>query len=264
MPPPLSPLWLFYPSDLNKRLNTCIETTLTETSAPVYVFFRADDVAVPAKNFNRLMELFATKRVPLSLSVVPAWLTRPRWQQIRSLGRKAPLLWCWHQHGWRHKNHETIGKKQEFGPGRSSCIIRKDLIRGRQRLEKLLEKDFDPIFTPPWNRCGHTTLELLKKLRYDAVSRSNGSRPSPPVGLPDFQVNVDLHTRKAGNPLEDWECFFSELRKALLSGLCGIMIHHQRMNAPAFTFLELLLDVLTHRKGIYLVNFKMLSRGFYK
>jgi hypothetical protein len=261
---PLSPLWLSCPSDLSKRIKICIETAQAEMSAAVYVFFRADDVAVPGKNLDRLINLFTTKRVPLSLSVVPAWLTRPRWQQIKSLGRRAPQLWCWHQHGWRHKNHETIGKKQEFGPGRSSCIIRKDLILGRQRLEKLMEKDFDPIFTPPWNRCGHTTLELLKKLGYHAVSRSNGSHPSPPEGLPDFQVNVDLHTRKAGNPLEDWKCFFTELRQALLSGLCGIMIHHQRMNAQAFTFLELLLDVLVNHKRIYLVNFKMLSRGFYK
>jgi peptidoglycan/xylan/chitin deacetylase (PgdA/CDA1 family) len=260
---PLSPLWLSGPSNLSQKIETCIETVQVETSKPVYVFFRADDVAVPGKNLDRLINLFATKRVPLSLSVVPAWLTRTRWQQIKSLGRTAPLLWCWHQHGWRHKNHETTGKKQEFGPGRPSYTIRKDLILGRQRLEKLMEKDFDPIFTPPWNRCDYTTLELLKKLGYHAVSRSNGSRPSPPEGLPDFQVNVDLHTRKAGNPFEDWKCFFTELRQALLSGLCGIMIHHQRMNTPAFTFLELLLDVLAHRKGIHLVNLKTLSRSFY-
>ena len=47
------------------------------------------------------MELFSQFRVPLNLAVVPAWLTRIRWQNIMSAGKFVDELWCWHQHGRR-------------------------------------------------------------------------------------------------------------------------------------------------------------------
>jgi hypothetical protein len=117
-------------------------------------------------------------------------------------------------------------------------------------------KDFYPVFTVPWNRCNSITLELLKELGYHAVSRSQGSLPPPPEGLPDFQVNVDLHTRKELDYEEGWSALFAELRGALLSGLCGIMIHHQRMNDAAFAFLEVLLQTLSRHQDLDIVHFK--------
>ena len=105
-----------------------------------YIFLRADDVAVPGSQFSRLLNLFYDQRVPLCLAVVPAWLTHVRWQKIREVQQDAAHLWCWHQHGWRHINHQITGKKQEFGPHRSQFEIENDVIRGRQRLEDILEK----------------------------------------------------------------------------------------------------------------------------
>ena len=56
-----------------------------------------------------------------------------------------------HQHGYDHTNHETEGKKQEFGPARPADAHRRDIQTGRDRLRDLLGDAFDPIFTPPWN-----------------------------------------------------------------------------------------------------------------
>jgi len=117
-------------------------------------------------------------------------------------------------------------------------------------------EDFYPVFTAPWNRCSSTTLELLVELGYHAVSRSRGSLPPPPDGLPDFQVNVDLHTRKELEAEEGWNGLFGDLKGALLSGLCGIMIHHQRMNGAAFAFLEVLLQKLSSHQSLPIVHFK--------
>jgi hypothetical protein len=163
---------------------------------------------------------------------------------------------CWHQHGWRHINHEKEGKKQEFGPNRSHDKIRKDIINGRDRLEILMENSFYPVFTPPWNRCSLTTLNVLKELGYYAVSRIKEGRPPSPNGLVDFQINVDLHTRKEANPIEDWDCLFTELSQAISSGTCGVMIHHQRMNDAAFNFLDLFLKTVVKRKDLIPVHFK--------
>jgi len=255
-----SSLWASPPLDLASRIERCIDSARDPATKGVtgYVFFRADDVAVPGKQFVRLMELFTRYRVSLSLAVVPVWLTGSRWEQLKGLARKDPSLWCWHQHGWRHLNHEVEGKKQEFGGSRSPSQIKQDLLRGRQRLEMHMGEDFYPVFTAPWNRCSSITLELLKELGYHAVSRSQGSLPPPPEGLPDFQVNVDLHTRKELDAEEGWNALFAELKGALLSGLCGIMIHHQRMNDAVFAFLEVLLQKLSRHQSLPIVHFKAL------
>ncbi len=259
----ISSLWFYQPSDLLSKIEHCIDVACehTDFKGPKYVFFRADDVAVPGKRFARLMELFTKCRVPLSLAVVPAWLTRPRWLHLKRMSRETPSLLCWHQHGWQHINHEKNGKKQEFGPGRNITQVRKDLLKGQSRLEDLMGKTFYHIFTPPWNRCSLDTLRLLKDLEYHAVSRSQNSTPPTPYGLPDFSVNVDLHTRKETNPAKSWERLFTELGKAISTGLCGIMIHHQRMNDMSFNFIELLLQIFLHRKDILLVHLKDLAEN---
>jgi peptidoglycan/xylan/chitin deacetylase (PgdA/CDA1 family) len=253
----VSSLWRFLPSDLSSRMDRCVGAALEEVDSkdPGYVFFRADDAAVPGANFVRLMDLFTRYRVPLCLAVVPAWLTKARWQHLKRIGQKAPSLWCWHQHGWRHVNHEPEGKKQEFGPSRSCFEIRDDLIQGKYRLQTLMEESFSPVFTPPWNRCDQNTLDMLKELNYKAVSRFQMGLPPSPDGLPDFAVSVDLHTRKEGHLVSGWEGLFSELGSALSQRLCGIMIHHQRMNAAAFVFLEIFIHALLKQRRLRLVHF---------
>jgi hypothetical protein len=103
-------------------------------------------------------------------------------------------------------------------------------------------------------------LDVLENLGYAAVSRSRGSRPPASKGLPGFDVNVDLHTRKEKTPATGWNDLFDELHQAIASGRCGIMIHHQRMNQTAFDFLNILLGILVRHKTISLVHFKHLKK----
>ncbi len=255
-----SPLWHRPLSDGEAALERVLDAGMGETSTrPIPVFFRADDIGVPGKAFSQLMGLFVHYKVPLCPAVVPTWLTPARWSRLLPYERERGSLWCWHQHGWRHQNHETGAKKQEFGPGRAPMRIRNDLLRGRRRLESIMGDAFHPVFTPPWNRCSPTTLSLLKDLEYRGLSRSYGSLPEPPEGLPDFQVTVDLHTRKESDPAVGWKNLFSEFQRSLALGMCGVMIHHQRMNPAAFAFLERLLQEVVRRKGLAPVHFKALA-----
>jgi peptidoglycan/xylan/chitin deacetylase (PgdA/CDA1 family) len=257
----VSPIWRYIPSDLADRTERCIHSALEQlgNKGSGHIFFRADDVAVPGKNFARLMNIFRRHRVPLCLAVVPAWLTGRRWQYLKGLGAKESSLWCWHQHGWRHVNHEIDGKKQEFGASRSRLDIKRDIVQGKRRLEDLMEAEFFPVFTPPWNRCSFSTLQLLRDLGYAAVSRSQGSRPMIAGELTDFFVNVDLHTRKERDPALGWRNLFNELQQAIASDRCGIMIHHQRMNAEAFDFLEMLIGILVKHRELQLVSYRDLA-----
>lgn len=253
----VSTLWQSLPPDLSSRMDRffCASLEKVASKDPGYVFFRADDVAAPGANFVRLMDLFMSYRVPLCLAVVPVWLTQARWQHLKRIGQKSPSLWCWHQHGWRHVNHEPDGKKQEFGPSRPFLRIQEDLIRGKHRLQTLMGDSFTPIFTPPWNRCGQNTLDLLKELNFKAISRSQMGLPPSPDGLPDFAVSVDLHTRKEEQLLSELEGLFSELDSAISQGHCGIMIHHQRMNEAAFVFLEIFIQALLKQRRLRPVHF---------
>ena len=260
----VSPIWRHLPSDLVHRTERCIHIAAErlENKGPGYIFFRADDVAAPGRKLAKLMDVFKRHRVPLCLAVVPAWLTGRRWQYLKGLEAKESSLWCWHQHGWRHLNHEINGKKQEFGASRSRSDIKRDLVLGKRRLEDLMEAKFYPVFTPPWNRCSLSTLQLLGELGYVAVSRYRGSMPRAPGKLPDFYANVDLHTRKERDPAAGWDRLLEELQQAVSSKFCGIMIHHQRMNEAAFDFLEMLLRILAKRRELQLVNYKDLAKSF--
>jgi hypothetical protein len=263
MKPNVAAIWRHLPSDLDARIADCIRAGCekAEGQGAGCFFFRADDVAVPGRQFSRMMDLFSTYGVALSLAVVPATLTRKRWQYLNGFEKKNPSRWCWHQHGWRHVNHETEGKKQEFGGGRTISEIKRDLVSGKKRLEMLMEDRFYPVFTPPWNRCSRSTLKLINELGYAAVSRSRGSKTQPPRGFPDYYVNVDLHTRKEKGPAAAWEKLFAELQQAIASNYCGIMIHHRVMNDAAFDFIELLLKRLVESHRLQPVHFRELAQS---
>lgn len=254
-----NPIWHDLPADWRDELMACVAEADGLHSKTTKVFFRADDVAVPGRQLQRLLEMFQRYALPLSLAVVPAWLTQSRWQALGRMTKNHPDLWCWHQHGWCHRNHETCGKKQEFGPSRPDAAIAADLTKGQRKLEDIMGDSFFPIFTPPWNRCSEITMALLQKMGYKAVSRSRGGEPSAPPGLPDFAVDVDLHTARHPTAATAWRRLTSQLSESLRRPLCGIMIHHQRMNEAACDYLETLLQALIERRRLKIVDLRDLT-----
>lgn len=222
----------------------------------IKVFFRADDIAVPSKNFSTMMNLFVSYQIPLCLAVVPTWMTKKRWEAMTEFREKGQDLFCWHMHGYRHMNYEPAGKKQEFGPARTARALLDDLARGQKRLQIIMGKDLSPVFTPPWNRCSMDTLMALKETGFSAVSRSLGSLPAAPEGLFDIPVHVDLHTRKEISSEEARDKLLEEFRTGLASPVCGIMLHHMCMNDQAFLLLEYLLELFAEYGQIRKITYK--------
>ena len=258
-------LWEAMPPDVEHRLDDLLAAAASVQSpgGDRIVFFRADDVGVPGARFNRLVQLFCHHQVPLTLALVPAWLTQVRWQRLLELCGDTGGLWGWIQHGWRHRNHESRGRKQEFGPSRTQRQKRDDIRSGLQRLKAVTGESLLPIFTPPWNRCDQETLNALRDMGYKAISRSLGAQPSVPSALPDYPVSVDLHTRKDIDAEAGWQELLSEIRTCLADGFCGIMIHHQRMSDRAYDFLDLLLSSLKQWKQARLVHLgTLIEEGF--
>lgn len=67
--------------------------------------------------------------------------------------------------------------------------------------------------------------------------------------LPDIPINVDLHTRSEITPEAGQEALLDEFQKAADAGRIGIMIHHQRMNQAAFSFLDICLGLAARHSG---------------
>lgn len=246
------------PADIEFLLKKVIDRAIQVNPTPC-LFFRADDIGVPSENFDRMMQLFLKYKMPLCLAVVPTWLTRPRWDTMKPYRDQGGDLFCWHMHGYQHENHETEGKKQEFGPSRSTPDIEKELKNGAARLSKIMGDCFFPVFTPPWNRCSQQTLDLLYKLDFKAVSRSCGATPHSPAKLKDICVQVDLHTRKEALAQDGWTSFLNEMEKGLCSQACGVMLHHMRMNETAFLFLDLFLKIISQDSRIEKVSYTGLA-----
>ena len=184
------------------------------------VFFRADDIAEVSEDFSRLIALFLNH--PRAIGPwrrSPPGSTSENWAEIGKLTSDASFLWCWHQHGWSHADHSVEGKKCEFGDDRAPEDIEDDLGRGRRRLEAIMGDSFSPVFTPPWNRCGRFALDALKKLGFEAVSRSEGATPAAPSGLAQCDINVDLHTRKDPDPDKSLEALLGELESGTCRGI---------------------------------------------
>jgi hypothetical protein len=256
----IAAIWRHPVPDWPQRLATCIRDAAVARSSTTRVYFRADDVAVPGRSYREMIQVFSRQNVPLNLAVVPAWLTTTRWQALVRIGDAADHLWCWHQHGWRHHNHEPGGKKQEFGPARTHAALRQDLDRGRDRLEHLIGPRFLPVFTPPWNRCSAQTLDYLHRAGYIAVSRSRGSVPTGPQGLRELAVDIDWHTRKDVTAAAGWQALTAELSQGLTRPTCGFMLHHQRMSPVAVAALDHLLTLLKRYPRFALADFRSLCR----
>ena len=244
------------PADLEQRLTESLYPG-EDRQAPMEIFFRADDIGIMDDNLGQLLRLFRHHRIPLCLAVVPAWMDERAWRQMAGYTPDDPL-WCWHQHGWAHRNHQKSGRKSEFGSHRSREEIRDDLARGSNHLQTLLGSCFFPVFTPPWNRCSEQTLQVLSELDFTAVSRTPTARPEAKGIITDLPVNVDLHTRREQDPAEGWDNLWQELSMAAASGRIGIMIHHQLINGRGFRFLDILLTFCRHHPCLRLCTFREL------
>lgn len=255
MTKPVSIIYRANLSDTKQRLTAAIDKGCSKCLTTPTVFFRADDIGIPSRQFKQLIANFKKYTMPLCLATVPTWLTAQRFENLQKLTGNSKQQWCWHQHGYVHRNFEKVGKNQEFGPARTYGEITANLEKGKNRLNLLLGELNYPVFTPPWNRCSQDTLQSLENLHFQAISRSRGAKPHTHDNFPDFQVNVDLHTRKEMCPEQGFANLLEELEQSLASGKCGIMIHHQRMNSHALQLLDTLLTCLRKKAGISFVHF---------
>lgn len=214
----------------------------------MWLFFRDDDLGWNPREFARLVTLFAKHDQKLNAAAIPSLLSDDVLaESIPYSYQAAPFLQIV-SHGYSHTNHEAEGKKSEFGASRSAADVRAELEFARKSLEGRLENYF-PCFVPPWNRIDDKFLPLLSEAGFLMLSRETEvALKSDRAPVPEFNVVIDLHTRKDNERLGAKE-IFRDLARRHEAGEdhAGVMLHHGRMTDEDFATLDELLKNLTKR-----------------
>ena len=239
MPRQYSSIWKAPLPDWKEMLDEASAKMASAGLPPI--FFRADDIGASSKAFDALCSLFRFHQVPLAMAVIPTWLSYARQEKLFQAAPVNEELWSWHQHGWRHIDWQKDGKKCEFGSDRAPERQREDILQGRIKMERIFGPNFVEVFTPPWNRFSTATLKALRELDFKAISAvapfPAGIKPR--YWIQHLPVRLDLHTRKAKDPVADFALLIDQFTAiSTIKGLSGVMIHHQRMTPFAFEFLE--------------------------
>jgi hypothetical protein len=221
-----------------------VREALDGLAHPAQLFFRDDDCGWSDDRVLLLLDIFADFGVPVDLAAIPAVLNPVFAQKLSRRMAAHPERLRIHQHGYAHLNHESNGKKCEFGPARDYVAQRSDIENGQRRLAELLETEPDPIFTPPWNRCTSVTARCLAELGFQVLSRDSHAAPLENSGVRELPIAVDwfAHRKKVRLDRMEW----GELLAAKLDGEAsiGIMLHHAVMDTDEMQALAQLLSVL--------------------
>ena len=207
-----------------------IRAELDRTGRPARFFFRADDVGWDDDGLWALLRRFAGHSLPVDLAVIPSDLTEGLARSLLVHAEGSPSGIGFHQHGFAHLNHESTGRKYEFGPSRPRRQQRRDIAAGRKRLADLLGSSIDPIFTPPWNRCTRATGLCLAELGFRVLSREARAVQLDIPHLVELPIGIDWFAHRKGVRLSRPD--FGQLVAAAIRrpGPVGIMFHHAVMD----------------------------------
>ena len=224
-----------------------IEAALDALPACVDVFIRDDDAGWNDADLLALLDVTERCGVPIDLAAIPGAMRSGLARFLCARIVAAPGQVGVHQHGSTHLNHETEGRKCEFGASRDLLAQHDDLARGLAQLRDHFGELLLPIFTPPWNRCSEATPTLLADLGFAALSRDRGAKPAQ-CALQEIAVDVDWSKQwRSGGRAAVAEAFSLALRERAADGQpLGLMLHHAVMHQDERSLLMELLGALAH------------------
>ena len=206
------------------------------------VVVRLDDVRSLCERLEGVWGLLERHGVPLHLGVIPSDLTPAAAASLRERASRSRARVSAQQHGYRHVNHGADKRRFEFGDARDAAEQRSDIRAGRAILERELGDLFEPIFVPPWDRLGESTLEILADEGYLAVSVIETSASPESDRVPRIAMTTDPVKWRPEPVHRPWDETVREVTHALSErGYAGIELHHEIIDAAALEGLERLL-----------------------
>lgn len=225
-----------------------VAQVLDDAPAPVTVFFRDDDAGWNNEALAELLDRFERWEVPMDLAVIPSEITAPLARVL--IGRSRGGLVHLHQHGYTHTNHQTEGRKCEFGTARAAARQRADVAAGRAVLADNLGDHLEAVFTPPWNRCGQNTGEILADLGFRVLSRDHTAEALVPGTIAEVPVTIDWFGKTRAQRWSRDELGRRIARSLAEDRSTGIMLHHAVMDAADLAAVDALLALLASHSAV--------------
>jgi peptidoglycan/xylan/chitin deacetylase (PgdA/CDA1 family) len=219
-----------------------VEAALASVEEPVPFFFRDDDAGWDDVALWALLDVLAGAGVVVDVAAIPDALGATAARELAA--RAADGSVRVHQHGRSHANHEVTGRSCEFGPARSATAQAADVADGRARLEELLGRPVDPVFTPPWNRCTRATADAVLAAGHAVLSRDVSAGCLDVPGLVEVPVAVDWSGRRRGVPLTPADRAEAIARRVAAAAPVGVMLHHAVLDGRGRRDVRALLDLV--------------------
>jgi len=228
-------------------------------------WWRDDDAVAPDPALERLLGLAARHDAPLALAVIPARSQAALAGFLTGHGAVTPL-----QHGFGHRNHAPAGeKKAELGATRPLTVLCEELARGTAILRGLFGRRLLPVLVPPWNRTAPGLIGELAALGFLGLS-TYGPRTSAEAASGLRQVNTHVDILRWATPrgflgedetlalvaahLRARRCGGDPDRRVDAGEPTGVLSHHLAHDAPAWAFLERLLDLIRAHRAARLLG----------
>ena len=230
------------------------------------LWWRDDDAAAASAALDRLLAVAGD--VPIALAVIPAASERGLAARLASAAGSVRVL----QHGWRHADHATLGRKSEFPPDRPQPAAAAELFAGRSRLVGLFGASALAVLAPPWNRFDDGFLPLLAACGIGAISQAGPRRRQWPYpGVFAANVHVDLVDWTSGRGFVGEDIALDQLVGHLRGRRLGvfdraeptgIMSHHRIQDRATEKFLDRLLAfTLAHPAARWLAAGEVFAAG---
>ncbi|HND35619.1 MAG TPA: hypothetical protein PKZ49_03305 [Nitrosomonas sp.] len=207
-----------------------LQQALERLDRSVTFFYRDDDAGWDTPALLRLLDLFDDLQLPIDLAVIPKAITPELAAILNTRLVQCHNLIGLHQHGYAHVNHQTVGRKCEFGEMRQFDQQLHDIVAGKEILHDYFGNRIDPIFTPPWNRCSQTTLDVLNTLPFTVLSRAEKATPFSLNQMVEISIHIDWLKRTHGERWSREQVIRLIAEKILMNSSIGIMLHHQEMD----------------------------------
>jgi hypothetical protein len=138
-------------------------------------FVRDDDIGDLTDALVFFVELFVSRRIPVSYQIIPARLTEECAEYLLGVQRAHPDLIEFGQHGLRHCLELPGGRmvKREFGPERSAQQQFEDILEGKRLLDERLKGAPVKVFTPPQHKYNRDTVAAAAKAGHRVFSAAD-------------------------------------------------------------------------------------------
>lgn len=230
-----------------------VAEALDARSEPVRIFVRDDDGGWDDARLMALLEVCAARDVAVDVAMIPTETGPPlaRALTVRAAGMRLGL----HQHGYAHSNHESAGRKCEFGRSRTMAQIDADVAAGRELLLERFGESLDPVFTPPWNRCVPELAVALCRRGIRVLSRDLSAGTLGHAGLHEVPVRIDWFGGLRGRR---WSRL--ERGRAIADAIAsddpvvGLMLHHSVTGPGELADVDALFALLGNHAGARMVS----------